>query len=387
MRFQLFAFLLFVVFNAFGQDPFRITHGPYIQYLDQNSATIVWTTNKDAVSWVELVPGDSTNFYLEERPKFFSAEFGFKDVSKIHSIRVGNLKPGTKYRYRVYSQEVLKHEGTSALYGGVAATSSNMDKSFVFSTIDPTKENKSFVMINDIHGNNKLLENLLVKADFNTADFILFNGDMASSFRSEDQVFGDFMDTAVRLFAKDKPMYYCRGNHETRGNFANEFPKYFPSPSGKLYYLLREGAVCFVVLDGGEDKPDSDIEYSGLASFDAYRDTEMNWLKEAIKSKDFTEAAFKIVLVHMPPFGGWHGDDEIARKFVPILNEAGIDVMLCGHMHQYIKQNQMQGVNFPIIVNSNNTVLKGVYNNDGLNMKIINEKGEQVDSIKIMKRH
>jgi len=385
MKYKFSILLFFIVVCSFGQEQFRITHGPYIQDLDQKSVTIVWTTNKDAVSWVELAPDDSTHFYLKERPKYFSAELGSKEVSKVHSIRVSNLAPGTKYRYRIYSREVLKHEGHRLQYGSVTATDVFGVKPLEFTTIDQTKDNLTFLMVNDIHGNKDLLENLLKKADFGHADFILFNGDMASEFRSEDQVFGDFMDTAVRLFAKEKPMYYCRGNHETRGNFANEFLRYFPSPSGKLYYLLREGPVCFLMLDCGEDKPDSDIEYSGIAAYDQYRDTETNWLKEALKSREFTESLFKIVVVHMPPFGGWHGDDEIAKKFVPALNDAGIDVMLCGHMHEYIRQDRKAGINFPVIVNSNKTILKAVYNSRVLDMKILNEKGEPIDSMKIMK--
>ena len=385
MKHLVLSLLLFIALCATGQERFSITHGPYIQHLGENGVTIVWTTNKDAVSWVELAPNDSTHFYLKERSKIYSAEYGFKDVSKVHAIRINNLKPGVKYRYRIYSQEVLKHEGTKLQYGGFAATNVFKNKLLAFTTIDHAQGNLSFLMVNDMHGNNEMLENLLKKADFQNSDCIFFNGDMVSDLHSEDQMFGGFMDVAVRLFAKEKPMYYARGNHETRGNFANAFPKYFPSPSGKLYYLLRQGPACFVILDCGEDKPDSDIEYSGIVAFDKYRDTERDWLKEALKSKEFVESPFKIVIVHMPPFGGWHGEDEIAKKFVPLLNEAGIDIMLCGHMHKYLYQKQQDWINFPVIVNSNNTVLKAVSDNQMLNIKIINDKGEQIDSIQIKK--
>jgi hypothetical protein len=208
---------------------------------------------------------------------------------------------------------------------------------------------------------------------------------MVNDLRNEDQLFGDFLDTAIRLFAKEKPMYYARGNHETRGNFASTFPQYFASPSGKMYYLLRRGPVCFVVLDCGEDKPDSDIEYSGIVAFDQYRDAERNWLQEALKSPEFTNAPFKVCVIHMPPFGGWHGEEEVATKFVPLLNEAKIDVMLCGHLHKYLNQKPANGVNFQVIVNSNNTVLKAEATSEQLTMKILNEKGEQVDLIQLKK--
>lgn len=383
MKRFIFVFFLIAAVSSVAQDKFAITHGPYLQHLGENGATIIWTTNRDATSWVELAPNDNTHFYLKERPKYFSAEYGFKDVGKVHSVRINNLAPATKYRYRVYSQEVLSHEGINVRYGTVAATSVYRAKPLEFTTIDKTKEDVSFLIVNDIHGRNDLLENLLVKGDVKNADFVFFNGDMVNDFRSEDQLFGDFMDTAIRIFAKEKPMYYCRGNHETRGSFANTFPQYFASPSGKLYYLLRQGPVCFLVLDCGEDKPDSDIEYSGIVAFDQYRDVQAEWLQEAVKSSEFTNAPIKVAIIHMPPFGGWHGEEEIAQKFVPILNSAGIDAMFCGHLHRYIKQEPQTGTNFPVIVNANTTAVKATTKGNTLNVKIINEKGETTDSFEI----
>jgi len=386
MRLRLLIFFLLVAFSTTAQEKLIISHGPYLQHLGETGATIIWTTNKKAVSWVELAPDDNTHFYLMERPKYYSAEYGFKEVSMVHTIRLNNLTPGTTYRYRIYSQEVLSHEGTKVQYGTVAATNVYSKKPLKFSTTDQSKENKiSFVMVNDIHGRNDLLENLLNKVDFQTADFIFFNGDMVSDLQNEEQLFGGFMDTAIRLFASEKPMYYARGNHETRGNFANAFPQYFTSPTGKLYYLLRRGPVCFVVLDCGEDKPDSDIEYSGIVAFDQYRDAEAIWLQGALKSPEFMDAPFKVVILHMPPFGGWHGEEEMAQKFVPLLNEAKVDVMLCGHLHKYIHQQASNGVNFPIIVNSNTNVVRAEADAKLLSFKIINEKGEQVELIQLKK--
>jgi Icc-related predicted phosphoesterase len=386
MKYFLTFLFVFVVLGAFAQEKLVITHGPYLQHLGENGVTIIWTTNKNAVSWVELAPDDNTHFYLKERPKYFSAEYGFKDVSTLHIIRLSNLTPGTTYRYRVYSQEVLSHQGTKVQYGTVAATNVYSAKPLKFTTVDSAKEmDISFVMVNDIHGRSDLLENLLIKGDHTTADFIFFNGDMVSDMQSEEQLFSGFMDKAVDLFAKEKPMYYARGNHETRGNFANTFPKYFASPSGKLYYLLRRGPVCFVVLDCGEDKPDSDMEYSGIVAFDQYRDAERDWLREAIKSPEFIDAPFKVAIVHMPPFGGWHGEDEVWSKFVPLLNEAKIDVMLCGHMHKHMNQQSGNGINFPVLVNSNNAVVRAEATSTLLDLKVISEKGEQVDQIQLKK--
>ena len=70
--------------------------------------------------------------------------------------------------------------------------------------------------------------------------------------------------------------------------------------------------------------------------YDAYRAEECAWLKKAVRSEEFLTASARIVLLHIPPAAGaWHGSVHLNELFVPVLNEAGIDLMLCGHDHRY----------------------------------------------------
>ncbi|MCG6186801.1 purple acid phosphatase family protein [Maribellus maritimus] len=381
------ALLLFFVSNLFSQEEtFSITHGPYLQALTENEVTIVWTTNRKGISWVELAPDDDTHFYLTERPRIYSEGFGFKVVDSVHVVTLTNLEPNTTYRYRIYSQEVLSHVGTKVLYGTVAASNVYRKKPFEFATNNPKKNDISFLVINDIHGNNDLMENLLKGTDWGKTDLVFFNGDMTNDIRSEEQLFGDFLDKSVELFASETPMYYARGNHETRGNFATTFPRYFPTPTKQLYYMFRQGPVCFVVLDCGEDKPDSDLEYSRIVAFDRYRTQQANWLKEAVKKDIFLDTPYRVVIVHMPPFGGWHGEQEIKDKFVPVLEKAGIDVMLCGHLHRHVFKKAGDGQNFPIIANANKAVIKAHTENSVLVLDVADEEGKVVQNLKISAR-
>ena len=384
-RLILIAFTLAVLpFLSVAQIAFKITHGPYLQSLTTSDVTIVWTTNKKAISWVELAPDDSTHFYFQQRPKYFAVKHGFKTVDTVHNVKVEGLKPGVKYRYRVYSQEVTSHIGTDVEYGKVAATAVYKKQPLSFRTISPSKEDITFGVINDIHGKNQMMENLLGQLKWNETDLVFFNGDMSDNLRSQNQMFTDFMDTGVKVFASEIPMYYARGNHETRGNFANEFPKYFPSPSGNLYYMFRQGPVCFIVIDPGEDKPDSDIEYSGIVAFDDYRSNQAEWLKEALKQPEYVNAPYKVVVCHIPPFGGWHGETEIAEKFLPLLNEAKAQIMISGHLHRHVKKEPEQGKNnFPILVNSNTTIIKATANKEQLSINVIDEQGKINDSMVI----
>ncbi len=372
--------------SAVLSQDIKITHGPYLQALCDTAVYIVWTTNKNAVSWVELAPDDSTHFYREERPKYFSSSHGFKNTSNVHRVHLRNLKPGTTYRYRVYSQEVISHEGTRVLYGRVAATQVFRSRPLTFTSSNPAQKEVSFAMVNDIHGNNELMQDLLGQLDWKKTDLVFFNGDMANDLRSEDQLFGDYMDTAIKLFASETPMYYARGNHETRGNFASTFPDYFPAGNGNLYYLVRRGPVCFVVLDSGEDKPDADIEYSGIVNMDEYRSMQAEWLKRALQSPEYRSAPYKVVICHMPPFSGWHGQEEIIRKFVPLLNEAGAQVMLSGHLHRHIKRQATTGTQhrFPVLVNANTALVKASADNRRLQIEVFDRKGTRVDTLEIL---
>ncbi|HHT30499.1 putative protein {ECO:0000313/EMBL:KKB59452,1} [Petrimonas mucosa] len=370
-----------------SQSRIAITHGPYLQGLTENEVTIVWTTNKEAISWVELAPDDNSHFYGEQRPRFYAESYGFKVIDSVHMVKLKNLKPNTTYRYRIYSQEVLSNQPYNITYGRTAASNVYSEAPLKFTTNNPQKKEISFLVLNDIHGNNELMDSLLTGTQWEKTDMVIFNGDMTTDLRSEKQLFDNFMDKAVTLFAKETPFYYARGNHETRGNFAPTFPRYFPTPTGQLYYMFRQGPVCFIVLDCGEDKPDMDIEYNGIAAFDNYRTEQAKWLEEAIKCDDFRQSPFKIVIVHIPPLGEWHGEKEILEKFVPILNGADIDLMLSAHLHTHVYREKSDAINFPVLVNHNRQMISVRADNSVMDLKISDTKGKQVKTFRFTARN
>jgi Icc-related predicted phosphoesterase len=128
------------------------------------------------------------------------------------------------------------------------------------------------------------------------------------------------------------------------------------------------------------------MEYSGIVAFDSYRTKQAAWLKEALKQDVFQDAPYRVVVVHMPPFGGWHGEQEIADKFVPLLEEAGIDVMLCGHLHRYVFKKAGEGQNFPIIANSNKAIIKASTENSALKFNVFDVEGKLIDSLTVKPR-
>ena len=132
------------------------------------------------------------------------------------------------------------------------------------------------------------------------------------------------------------------------------------------------GSTCFLVLDCGEDKPDSDIEYGGLADYDKYRENEAHWLKKIVETDEFRNASSRIVFLHIPPpVGDWHGNKELRRLFMPILENANIDVMFSGHTHKYSFHSAGSKASFPIVVNDNTSVVKCDVTSDKIKVRII----------------
>ena len=386
MRF-LYVFILAIIFNlpVSGQSGISILYGPYLQGVDETEVTVVWVTNKDAVSWVEVAPDDGTHFYAEERPQFFHTNMGRKEIGTLHKVRIYGLEKATTYRYRIYSKEVTAKEPYFIGYGKVSASNVYNRAPYKFKTLDRSKNSTNFIMVNDIHENNELLASLMKTEDLNKPDFVLFNGDMVSNMHNEKQVLDGFLDSAVKLFASELPFFYARGNHESRGLFSTEFIRYFPTTTGQPYYSFRQGPVFFIFLDGGEDKPDSDIEYHGLAAFDQYRESQIEWLKNTLNSEEFRQAPVKIAVMHVPPIRStWHGPIQVKKHFIPLLNNAGINLMLSGHLHQhhFIPAGD-DGCEFPILINSNNHIVNITVEGKSIKIKIKDDSGKLFKEISL----
>lgn len=356
----------------------HIIHGPYIQAVNDNSFTVVWTTDCETIGWVEIAPNDNTHFYYKARPKYYDSRFGLKQIGKLHTVQITGLNTGTTYRYRVMQKSVLSNQGINGiLYGKSSGTDVFAKEPYQVTTLDAKKKTISFSIVNDMHSHDSILRILYKDIKPKKYDFVCFNGDMTNHIRNTEHIFTDYMNSAITMFANNTPLYMVRGNHEYRGFAANTYMDYFPTTTGFPYYTFRDGPVFFIVLDSGEDKADSDIEYYGLYDVDSYRIKEREWLKNIVKSEAFKSAPIKIVFSHIPPNPkGWHGDAEISKLFVPILNKAKINLMLCGHIHQYrYDRIGKTNCNFPIVCNANLERMDVTANSKKIEIKTYNDKG------------
>ncbi|MBO5269618.1 MAG: serine/threonine protein phosphatase, partial [Clostridia bacterium] len=67
------------------------------------------------------------------------------------------------------------------------------------------------------------------------------------------------------------PVVFARGNHDTRGKYAERLANHTPTDNGRSYYSVRLGKLWMLVLDCGEDKNDDHAEYGHTMCCHAFR--------------------------------------------------------------------------------------------------------------------
>lgn len=141
LYFFLAALLFALPMTAAAQPSVHVVSGPYLQAVGEREFTVVWTTNIDAVSWVEIAPDDGTHFYNTERPKYYQVLNGRRPIGKLHVVTVSGLEPATTYRYRVMQNGVLVNEGRKRVIFGEGFGSDILrHKPFEVTTLDRLEE-------------------------------------------------------------------------------------------------------------------------------------------------------------------------------------------------------------------------------------------------------
>ena len=386
---RFFCFLaLCLTINALAQetpDKVRPICGPYIQNPTTTGFTVVWETNMDAVAWVEIAPDDGTHFYNIDRPKYYDMRgMGNQVISTIHKVRVDGLNPGTTYRYRIMMKGVMEFKGPGVVkYTHPWGSDVYMGKPYSITTLKKDYDQVRFDVYNDIHQKDSILNVLMQGAKPGEQDFVVFNGDMLSSLAWKEKIREMYLATGAANLKGETPLYNLRGNHEFRGKDTKHWFDYADLPDGKPYWTASYGKFFFIFLDTCEDKPDNDIEYSGTMLSDPYLAEEARWLEQVTKSKECRNADVRIVIGHIyPEKDSWHGNYNMDKYFVPILNKAGISLWIAAHLHQWRidEPGTVSGANFPVLVNSNCERLEVTVTKKDINLKAFAQDGTQTHS-------
>jgi predicted phosphodiesterase len=352
-----------------------IVHGPYLSDVSESAAIINWNTSREAYTAVEWQVDDGAWRTV------MASRDGLVITGTRHSVTLVGLKPGQRISYRIVAKPILYYGSNNVNYG-----SSVTSTTYAFETLNRARKGFTAYFFNDLHSDIDRLKTLFEQVQLQPGDLVFFNGDMVDHMVDE-QVLLRLIDFCAERFAAQFPLYYVRGNHETRGSAAPMVQARFPTFGGKTFYTVEHGGAQFIVLDSGEDKEDSHKEYSGLADFDALRDQiETPWLRQLVTTPTAAPTKFKVAVFHIPIFGGarWHSEQQIAQLWRPLFNQAGLDLEMSGHTHvrTWLPQDYIWR-HFPIMIGGTHSFAKLTFDERSINLDVIDISGRLLDHHKV----
>ena len=296
--------------NAFYPlSPYKITSVPMI--IDNGKEySVVFSTNDYGTAFVEYT-------YNGKKYKTYDSTGGrLNSESKIHRVSI----PYEHLRNNVYtvgSTRVIE-EFSYGSRTGKTITSSE----YKFTYND--SENQTWLVISDWH---TFLDRAKISINNlrSNYDAVIMLGDASPGIDYEEQVITNIIKFGGEVSNGTKPVVYVRGNHETRGSYANNLSTVLGLE--QFYYTTNIGPYSFVVLDSGEDKDDSHIEYGGMNDYNSYRADMIEWLKTVEAKNDKV-----IALCHAWEINSV--EEKLSAAGWKELDRLNTSLMISGHEHK-----------------------------------------------------
>lgn len=295
---------LWVVFPVM---PYRIVSDPVVMDTGEDYA-VVFATNTQGTGFVRYnFDGTDYTVYAQTNGR----RIGDRLMHTVHVPYV-HLKNN---RYTVGSTRVIEEFS----YGG--RNGKTVTAGPYTLQVNESAE-QTYLVISDWHS---YLDDAK-KAIFHLGDYdgVIMLGDPAAGMDFEEQAVRNIVQFGGALTGGEIPVLYVRGNHETRGAFADLLPSYLGYD--KLYYTADRGPYSFLVLDSGEDKPDDHVEYGGMDDYKRNREQMVDWLKTVQVKNDKM-----IVLSH-----AWQVSEPepaLSRAAWDAFSKLGARFVISGHEH------------------------------------------------------
>ncbi len=301
-----------------------MTRGPYLQMANPTAMTVRWRTDAAGRGVVRygLTAGNLAGT-LEEGAAVLD-----------HELRLAGLAPATKYFYKIEVDNVTLASGSEYHFTTPPAAGSTAP--FRFWALGDAGTGDEF--------QEAVRESFADEHAVKPADFIFMLGDNAYE-EGADTEYQTAVFDMYPAFLRQLCLWSCLGNHETYANEAA--PPYFDmftlpaagecggvASGTEHFFSFNHGNVHFVVLDPEQS--------SRLAD-----GAQAQWLAQDLQA---STAMWTIAVFHHPPYTlGSHNSDyeedlaELRTNIVPILEEGGVDLVLCGHSHAYERSWFMRG--------------------------------------------
>ena len=317
-----------------GNDAFSatLTRGPYLNMGGQNSIALRWRTSGSQNSRVEI--GTSFGTY----PTVIN------DASSVteHVVNVTGLSADTKYYYRI---------GNSTNMGAA-------DNEKFFTTLPPANTTRKIriAAFGDCGRDENNFQSLTLNQyrsylstnGIDAPDAWILLGDNAYDAGTDAEYTSGFFTPYGNNILKNHKVYPSPGNHDYANSSSRQndhaVPYYdvFTMPTtGQLggvastteaFYSFDIGDIHFLSLDAYGREGSSTRIYDTTGA-------QVTWVKAdlAANTKKWTVAYW-----HHPPYtkGSHDSDTEtdltaIRERFIRILERNGVDLIICGHSHDY----------------------------------------------------
>ena len=307
-----------VIFGAvvlgYGLRRCDFSCGPVV-YAVEDQYQIVFSTSDNAVSWVEIGGERYYDLYAGS----------MRSADRVHKVEVPQKVLDSARGYTVCAQQML-YRGPFGGYKG-----DTISQSYDFRGVDAS-DGLQYYALSDVHE----AVGAAAAACGEDADFVVLIGDLISMVETEEDA-RLASELAHSITGGEIPVIYARGNHEIKGEQAENLYKYVGSRNqGFAYWVTLSDQVFGVVLDMGEDHEDDWWEYYGTAQFDLYRAEQTRMLEQLLAAGDYKSYPYRMAICHIPIVHvNKHGYFEQTQvTWTKLLNEMGADISLSGHEHE-----------------------------------------------------
>lgn len=316
-----------------GLSSQTIVKGPYLQIGTSNSMIIRWETSTAANSQVT---------YGTSSVALTNTVSNAASVTS-HSIQLTGLSPFTKYYYSIGSTTAILQSGAQNY--------------FRTSPVPGTEAPYRFWIIGD--EGNASTNQTNCKNQYNTytgsteTNGWLTLGDNAYTQGTDAQFNTEFFQIYQTDIMKNAVLWPVPGNHDYNNGASTAttvpYYSYFSTPTNAeaggmasgnpAYYSYDYGNIHFLALD-------SYGTVGGKKMYDT-TGTQCLWIKSDLAA---TNKRWKVAYWHHPPYTmGSHNSDtesdlvKVHTDFIRVLERLGVDLILCGHSHDYERTRLING--------------------------------------------
>lgn len=337
-----------------------LTTQPYLQLATPTSMNVMFQTNSVCHCWIEY---GTDSLHTQRARTILDGQEVCYDIE--NNIKLDNLEPGTRYYYRVCAMEILYKGAYSNHFGADTL------RTPFYSFRTPALKNEDFtcLVFNDLHEHGETLAHLKQLAKDIDYDFVIFNGDCLPEPRNREHAISMIHSLADEVNGAEKPVIFLRGNHEIRNFYSAGMHHQIGYYNDKTYSAFTWGNTRFLLLDLGEDKPDSNPVYGGLNDFTQLRHDQAEFIKKELSSREFKSSRNHVLISHIPVFGNTDSYRPCTDLWGPMLSRAPFNVALAAHTHEakYYPKG-VDGCRYPVYVG-------GGYNKNDATVAVLTCRG------------